>query len=76
MKKRMVLLGALVALSGCSPSVQRGNEHGGMLTHFIGLNGRSDYAAADESCLRYGRVARVSQTNPLNGVVSFECVAP
>lgn len=68
--KQIVTVVALAAALGACGGVRQGNEAGGLVV------ARSDaLARADEHCRAFGKVARISGA-PMNGRLSFDCVAP
>ena len=73
--RRFVLVGILLAVSGCS-SLSAANERGGVISHVSGWDRDKAFKLADDHCHKYGRVARVSGTDALDGTMTFDCVAP
>lgn len=61
--------------SGCS-SLTAENERGGIISHVSGLDRDKAFKLADDSCHKYGRVARISGTNTLDSTMTYDCVAP
>ena len=75
MKKLLGALGAVLVLAGCS-SLTAANERGGVISHVSGLDRDKAFKLADDHCHKYGRVARISGENGLDGTMTFDCVAP
>jgi hypothetical protein len=71
---RVVLLTILLALVGCAPSLTGANERGGMVSHVGGWNRAESLALADEHCHKFGRLARISGTSPMDSMITFDCV--
>lgn len=71
---RFELLLMLLALAACTPSLTGANERGGMISYVNGYNRADSFALADEHCRKFGRAAKVSETNALNSTIAFDCV--
>jgi|GEM_PF-5214181 len=67
----------LLLLSACAPSLRTSNEAGGLVSVRGSLNGQTKaMKIADESCRKFGKVAKYESTNEFRGTVKYACVAP
>jgi hypothetical protein len=73
--KRAIICIALLWLAGCS-TLTASNERGGIISHVSGLDRDAAFKKADDSCRKYGRVARISEQDALDSTMTFDCVAP
>jgi hypothetical protein len=79
MKKWIIAIALLPAVSGCGPSLSDANERGGIVTHAGGGGGPLQNGAfdlANEHCKKYGRMARISGIDAPDNKMTFACVQP
>lgn len=69
----MKALPFLLLLAACAPNLAAANERGGIIVNH-GWSQSKSFAEAEKHCQKYGRHARVTDTNDLEATLSFDCV--
>jgi hypothetical protein len=66
----------LLILAGCGPSLEAGNDRGGIITGKSMLSGHAaGFKIAEKHCKKYGRKAEITSTANSDGtVMTFKCV--
>lgn len=81
----LFLLGCVLMLSGCGPTLLAANPAGGIVGgvrtgKLLTDNADQALVLADAHCRQYGRVAQIkdlgSENGVGNGTVEFDCVMP
>ncbi len=63
---------AALIVAGCAPTLKASNERGGVIKEYS-LSRATTFALAEKHCQQFGRHAVITDTDPLESVVSFEC---
>lgn len=74
--RKIAVLAAILGLSACAPSLQGGNEAGGIFSQVTNFNRAEAFTAAEAHCKQFGKAARISGTDALYNTMTFDCVAP
>lgn len=72
MRIAIIILAAVV--SACAPHLAGANDAGGVISNHGWSQARS-FQMAEQHCRQYGKHARVSGTNDLEGTLRFDCVS-